>query len=146
MRHYEDIQIGETNSVGHYLVTEQEIIEFASNWDPQPYHIDEQAAKESVFKGLVGTSSHAYALCAKLSLQRPQKTAILAALGIESMNFPNPLRPGATVRLENTCLEKRLSKSHPDCGIVKNSSQLLNQDDKVILQMISNTLVACRSD
>jgi acyl dehydratase len=144
LRYFEDFEVGEESTPPEYEVTRDGIIAYASAWDPQPFHVDEEIAAGSIFGGLTAASSHLYAVCARLAHEHSIKTAMLAALGIEKMRFPNPARPGDRLRLESRCLKKRASRSKPDRGIVTTLATLLNHRDEPVLTMKVVCMVARR--
>ena len=143
MRFYEDFQVGETEVVGHYDVSREEIVEFASRWDPRPFHIDDAAAANSVFGGLSASSCHTYAITARLTFESGRDVAAAANLKTE-LRFPAAVRPGDRLTLVSECLEHRLSQSNPGVGIVKSQSRLVNQDDVVVLFMDTVSMIRLR--
>ncbi len=143
MRFYEDFHVGETEVVGHYDVSREEIVEFASRWDPRPFHIDDAAAAKSVFGGLSASSCHTYAITARLTFESGRDVAAAANLKTE-LRFPAAVRPGDRLTLVSECLERRLSGSQPGVGIVKSQSRLVNQDDVVVLFMDTVSMIRLR--
>ena len=143
MRFYEDFQVGETEVVGHYDVSREEIVEFASRWDPRPFHIDDAAAANSVFGGLSASSCHTYAITARLTFESGRDVAAAANLKTE-LRFPAAVRPGDRLTLVSECLEHRLSQSHPGLGIVTAQSRLVNQDEEVVLFMDTVSMIRLR--
>ena len=95
--HFDDISVGYASVVGEYRLEESEIIEFAERWDPQPFHIDEKAANESVFGGLVASSLHLFAICTRLFFDHEDNIQILAMLGKDEIRIHNPARAGDTL-------------------------------------------------
>lgn len=147
MRYYEDIVIGQQTRTREYHVSKEELIAFAKEWDPQPFHIDEEAARHWP-TGLIGTSVHSYAiinkLFAEIAAQGDDPIAMVAGLGIDEWRTPNPLRPGDTVHAVGFVEAKRESSSKPNLGILTSVSQLLNQNGDIILTYKSNGLVMKR--
>ncbi len=147
MRYYEDIEIGQQTKTREYHVSKEELIAFAKEWDPQPFHIDEEAAKHWP-TGLIGTSVHSYAiinkLFAEIAAQGDDPIAMVAGLGIDEWRTPNPLRPGDTVHAVGFVEAKRESSSKPNLGILTSVSQLVNQNGDIILTYKSNGLVMKR--
>lgn len=126
--HFEDYRVGETMHIEkRYVVSQEEIISIAQKWDPQPFHVDPAAAKQSIFGGLVASSAHAFPIFVFLGQQQPRKVAAISALGFDRLRFVHPIRPGDELRYEYTCTEKRLSNSRPYAGIVTCESSLFNQ-------------------
>lgn len=147
MRYYEDIVIGQQTKTREYHVSKEELIAFAKEWDPQPFHIDEEAARHWP-TGLIGTSVHSYAiinkLFAEIAAQGDDPIAMVAGLGIDEWRTPNPLRPGDTVHAVGFVEAKRESSSKPNLGILTSVSQLVNQNGDIILTYKSNGLVMKR--
>lgn len=146
MRYYEDIVIGQQMKTREYFVSKEELIGFAKEWDPQPFHIDEEAAKHWP-TGLIGTSVHSYAIINKLFTEisaGSDPIAMVAGLGIDEWRTPNPLRPGDTVHAIGYVEDKRESASKPNLGILTSVSQLLNQNGDIILTYKSKGLVLKR--
>ncbi|WP_018318194.1 MaoC/PaaZ C-terminal domain-containing protein [Bradyrhizobium sp. WSM2793] len=145
-RYFEEIEVGDSFKAGPYFVSKDEIIQFAKQFDPRPFHLDEEAAARSVFAGLSASAAHTFAIFISLTnkLQPPRR--VLAGLGWDELRLPNPVRPGDELDLEVTALEKRESKSKPDRGIVRNQVRLRNQRREIVLQAIGNILVARRPD
>lgn len=131
--HYEDYVVGEVMHIAkRYCVTEEEIISVAQKWDPQPFHVDPVAAKDSIFGGLVASSAHAFPIFVYLGQQGGRGVAAISALGFDKLRFSNPIRPGDELRYEYCCLEKRISTSRPYTGIVCCEGRLINQHGEVV--------------
>lgn len=143
MRYFEDLDEGEIRQLGSYTPTREEIIRFATDWDPQPFHIDEEKAAQSVFRGLTASSCHTYSISSRIFSQHPMPMAVAAMLGL-SLRFPVPVRPGDQLQLADECLEKRLSESRPGYGIVKSRTTMRNAQGEETLVMESSYLVHCR--
>ena len=130
--HFEDYVVGEVMHIAkRYDITEEEIISVAQKWDPQPFHVDPVAAKDSIFGGLVASSAHAFPMFVYLG-QQGKKVAAISALGFDKLRFSTPIRPGDKLRYEYCCLEKRVSGSRPYAGIVRCEGRLINQKDEVV--------------
>ncbi len=141
MRYYEDIELNEQHVSHEFIVEKTALIEFAKQWDPQPFHTDEEAAKHYPM-GLIGSSAHSYAIITKLLTELDaEPPAIIAGLGIDEWRTPTPLRPGDTVRAIGYVEQKRESSSKPNMGILVSVSKLLNQNDEVILSFKSSGLI-----
>lgn len=137
MRYFEDIDVGEECVCGEHHITEKELIDFASQWDPADMHLDREKAAQSPYGGLIASGAHVlsiyYKLCHEmLALQGPIDA--IATLGFEA-SYPNPVRPGDTLALHFKPTEKRASNSNPDVGIAKNLSRLINQNGDVALEL-----------
>jgi len=137
---FEDIELHAPRTSAEFTVSKEDIIAFAKQWDPQPFHTDEEAAKQWPF-GLTGSSTHSYAILTKLQTEMTgEKPAIVAGLGIDEWRTPNPLRPNDTLRAISFVESKRESNSKPTMGILISVSQLVNQNNEVILSYKSTGL------
>ena len=143
--YFEETEVGELRMAGPYLVSKDDIIQFAEKFDPQPFHINEEAAARSVFSGLTASGAHTFAiLISLLSKTEPYSLRVVAGLGWDELRLPIPVRPGDELSLEVTILDKRQSKSNSDRGIIRNQIHLRNQKGEIVLQGVNNLLVACR--
>jgi len=138
----DDLSPGYRTRVGEYPLSADEIVEFASRWDPYPFHTDERAASESHFGGLTASSCHLFAITTLLWHRNPDPIAVLAMLGKDEIRFPNPARPGDRLTYTTECVEARASQKKPDRGIVTLADALLNQDGVPILTQRVSLLVA----
>lgn len=139
MRHFEDIEIGWSQTAGAHELRAEDIIAFARQWDPQPWHVDVEAAERSPMKGLTASSVHSYAVAALL-LNRMEPVAGIASIKHE-IEMPNPARPGDQLTLTVTYVDKRLSESKPDRGLVTFDGVLANQHGTVVLKLRSLVMV-----
>ena len=98
MRYYDDLNVGSGWLVGTYVASRAEAIELATRWEPQPYHVDERAAAESVYGGLTLCSLHLFAICTRLFLQQPNPIAVTAMLGKDEVRLPKAARPAEEIR------------------------------------------------
>lgn len=144
MRFFDDLHIGYRSTVGQYVLTADEIIAFARTWDPQAFHIDEQAARDSVFGGLVASSLHLFAICTRLFFDHRDEIQILAMLGKDAIRIPNPARPGDTLTYVTECVEHRESTTKPDRGVVVLADTLSNQNGEAVLTQRVTLLLARR--
>lgn len=145
IEYYEDLELHQIRRSKEYLLSAEDIIEFAKKWDPQPFHVDPELAKNSKFGGLVASSAHLNAITAKLENERRPKRAWVTVLSSDKTRFINPARPGDILILENEVLSKRESNSNPDVGIVHFAVRLLNQRKEPVLTYEMTTIVAKRS-
>ena len=143
--YFEDIVLDAERQLGSYHVTKDEVVEFAKEWDPQPFHTDEQAAKKSIFGGLTGSSIHMMAVLSKVISRNPVHYAVLANLSTQ-FAMPNPMRVGDTLYFSSHAYKKRLSKSRPGIGIVSFKTEVINQNNKTVLDTTTITMVSCRQD
>ena len=147
MRYFEDIEIGKQVRAGPYEVSEEEIIEFASRWDPRPYHTDPEAALQTPFKGLAASGAHTlsiyYRLLYNLSQLEQEPLAGIAALGFE-IKLPRPVRPRDRLTLTTEPIDKRDSEKNPKAGIARTKGTLSNQSGEAVLEIITTGLFAKR--
>jgi acyl dehydratase len=143
---YEDIPPDFTSTSETYTVSEEEIIDFGKRYDPQPFHVDPQAAEQSIFKGLVAPGALVFAIRSWLVNHLSHRPSYLAGLGLENMDLPNPVRPGDTLKLTIECVEKRESRSRPEAGIVSFNNVITNQRGEEVLTMLAKVLVAKTPD
>jgi acyl dehydratase len=132
---YEDFEAGAVRTFGPRLVTREEIIEFASEFDPQPMHLDDEAANKSMLKGLSASGWHTCAIMMRMVYDGLLQHAFsLGGPGVEEVRWVKPVRPGDQLTARMTCLEKRDSKSRPHMGFVRHNMEMLNQHGEVVLQ------------
>lgn len=144
MLYFEDFTLGSTRSFGEYEVSKEEIVEFASRWDPQPFHVDEDAARASVFGGLTASACHTFCISSVLTSRHPDPIKTVAALGMDEMRFPNPVRAGDRLSFVSECIDRRESRSRPNLGIVTTRSRLVTQNGTVVMEMKTTFLVEKR--
>ena len=137
--------MGETFNFGRARVTQQEIQAFAAEFDPQPFHLDEAAAKQSFFRGLAASGWHTAAITMRLLVDSDLKPAggVIGA-GFDEFRWPRPVRPGDELHIECEVLEVRPSRSLPDSGFIKLRTTTLNQDNEPVQIQIGNLLVLRR--
>lgn len=148
MRYLEDLAVGEeVQFEGEYLVSEEEIIEVGRRWDPQPFHIDPVAAKESVFGGLVASSAHIFSIWVSFghaAVDKEKNVASVSALGFNNLQWHNPVRPNDVLRSGYKTLSIRESKSRPGLGIVTTRSKVTNQKGEKVFTLECSFLVPKR--
>ncbi|MFT6396995.1 MAG: acyl dehydratase [Bradymonadia bacterium] len=147
MKYYEDVVVGEVLESQPYRVTKEEIITFAKQWDPQPFHVDEAYAATTEM-GLIGSGIHSIALVAKLANQTvaDEPNSTICGLGWDDTRLVTPLRPGDDVRARIVVTAKRESKSRPTAGIVNSQLSLVNQRDETVVSYLSKTLMGRRPE
>jgi acyl dehydratase len=139
--HLEDFFVGQRFTSGPAVLTADEIKQFAARFDPQPFHLDDAAAAQSVFGGLAASGWHTAAVSMRLLVESDMRVAGgLIGLGGE-LSWPRPVRPGDELRVDVEVLEVRPSRSKPDCGIVKSRNQTLNQRNEAVQVAIVNMIV-----
>ena len=140
----EDIEAGTCIESDYVEIERAEIIRFAERWDPQPFHIDEEAAKASLFGGLTACAAHGFAIMSLLTHHQPLRLALAAGLGNEGMDLVNPIRPGDRIRLVTEILDKRESKTRSTLGIVRIEHRLENQKAEVVLRAFGKLMILRR--
>lgn len=141
----EDFSVGMTFDVPPpYRVTREEIVSFARDWDPQPFHIDDAAAAESIYGEVIACSAHIFAIFTRLSSWIEPRSAAIGALGFEDIRIPHPVRAGDCLRLFCQCIVARRSKSNPARGIISSRVHMKNQREEVVFSGISTFLIQAR--
>jgi len=146
MQYYEDVVLNKEHKSRSFFVSKDALIAFAKEWDPQPFHVDEEEAKHWP-TGLIGTSVHSYAILTKLLTEvslGDDPLAMVAGMGIDEWRMPNPLRPGDHVYAVSHVEAKRESASKPNMGILTCVAKLLNNKNEIILSYKSNGLILKR--
>ncbi|HYF58481.1 MAG TPA: MaoC family dehydratase [Burkholderiaceae bacterium] len=135
-RWFDDYPVGETVEFGDYPITESEVVEFASRYDPQPFHLDAEAARESIYGGLIA-SGWMTASCAMRMLvdHYISPLASMGSPGIDQLRWLKPVRPGDRLRMRVTVKDSRRSQSKPDRGMVRFVQEVLNQDGVVVMTL-----------
>ena len=143
--YFEDLEAGQVfRGEGRIVLDAQSIKDFAARYDPQPFHLDEEAAKDTIFAGLAASGWHTAAVTMRLLVGSSLKVAGgLVGAGMEELRWPTPVRPGDELRVEAEVLGKRESKSRPQQGIVRVRTTTLNQNDEVV-QLSVNTMIVPR--
>ncbi|MBY9061446.1 MaoC family dehydratase [Sphingomonas yunnanensis] len=146
MQYFEDITVGATARFGAYPVTRDEVIEFARKYDPQPFHLSDEAAAATHFGRLSASGWHSCAMVMAMLVEqlRAVEQAGLGSPGIDELRWLTPVYPGDTLRCETEVIEKRVSRSRPELGIYKSRLIAFNQHDVAVLTMVSNALIATR--
>jgi acyl dehydratase len=146
MNYFEDIEVGARQSFGSYQVTREEVIEFASKYDPQPFHLSDEAAARTHFGRLSASGWHTCAMTMAMLVEnmKHHRSAGLGSPGMDELKWLKPVYPGDTLRCETEVIEKRRSASRPEMGIFKSRMTVFNQDDVAVMTMVSNGLIATR--
>ena len=135
MRFFDYYTVGREEQLPEsYTISEEEIIEFGQRWDPQPFHTDPEAAKQSYFGGLVASSVHLFAVAVRLGTKLPedQRAAAVSALGFTNMHLKAPARAGDTLTLKVRVINSRESNTKPNIGVVGMYHELRNQKDEIV--------------
>lgn len=144
--YFEDVEVGARASFGRYDVTREEVVDFASRYDPQPFHLSDEAAAATHFGRLSASGWHTCAMTMAMLVEHLRETrqASLGSPGIDELRWLKPVYPGDTLRCETEVLEKRVSASRPEMGITKSRMTVFNQDDVAVMRFVSNGLIATR--
>ena len=144
--HYlEDLAAGQKYGSGRLKVEVERVKSFAAEFDPQPFHLDEAAARDTLFRGLAASGWHTAALTMRLLVEGELRPAggIIGA-GFDELRWPRPVRPGDELRVESEVLEVRPSKSRPEQGLVKLRTTTYNQDGEAVQISVGNLVVQRR--
>ncbi|KUR71027.1 acyl dehydratase [Novosphingobium fuchskuhlense] len=146
MQYYEDLVVGAVSRYGRYEVTREEVIAFASKYDPQAFHLDDDAAAATHFGRLSASGWHTASMTMAMTVANManNKQAGLGSPGIDELRWVKPVYPGDTLRCENTLLEKRRSKSRPEMGIIKGETRVYNQHDELVMSFRALGMIATR--
>lgn len=133
---WEDFEVGQVRELGSLSPTREEIIAFASQFDPQPFHLDDEAAKASVFGGLCASGWHTCGMAMRLMVTNfLHETSSLGSPGLEKIQWLKPVFPGDTVSLRTTVLEIKPMSKRPDVGMTRNLWEMFNQHGEKVLHM-----------
>jgi acyl dehydratase len=146
IRYLEDFEPGQKFGSGQLSVEAARIKSFAAEFDPQPFHLNEESARETFFKGLAASGWHTAAMTMRLLVDSELEPAggIIGA-GFDEMRWPRPVRPGDQLHVESEVLDVRSSKSRPDQGVIKVRTTTLNQDGEPVQVFVGNLIVLRRS-
>jgi acyl dehydratase len=141
----EDFEVGQIFGSGRLVVDLDRIKTFAAEFDPQPFHLDEEAAKQSFFKGLAASGWHTAAVTMRLLIDSDlQPAGGIVGAGFDEFRWTKPVRPGDELRVESEVLEIRPSRSRPDQGLVKVRTTTLNQNGEPVQVLVANMVVPRR--
>ena len=144
--YFDDLVLGEEHPAGTYAVTREAIVAFASEWDPQPFHVDEAAAEASIFGGLTACSAHIFAIFC-ITSQRWQSGVVqmaVAGLGFDEMRMHRPVFAGDVLSCYSIVHALRDSGSRPECGIVTYRTELRNQAGETVFSILATSMMARR--
>jgi acyl dehydratase len=144
-RYLEDFEAGQTFQSGRIRIDADRIKSFAAEFDPQPFHLDETAATDSIFRSLAASGWHTAAITMRLLVEGDLKPAGgIVGAGFDEFRWPRPVRPGDELRVESEVLEVRASKSRPDQGALKVRTTTLNQNNEAVQVFVGNLIVLRR--
>jgi acyl dehydratase len=144
-QYLEDFAVGQLYRSGRLRIDKDEIVAFAAQFDPQSYHLDEDAGRKSVFGGLVASGWHTAALMMRLVADGELRPAGgILGVGFDALSWPRPVRPGDELHVVSEVLEVRPSKSRPDRGLIRVRTTTLNQNGEAVQIYTANLLVPRR--
>ena len=146
MIYFEDLEVGQKASFGRYEVTREEVIEFASKYDMQPFHLSDEAAAKTHFGRIAASGWHTCAMTMAMIAKNVVETeqAGLGSPGVDELRWLKPVYPGDTLRIESEIVEVRPSRSKPDIGSFRSAVKVLNQDDVPVMTFTSIVLMRRR--
>ncbi len=143
--HYEDFPLGEVVTYGSYKLTREAVLAFAREFDPQPFHLDEEAAKGTILGGLAASGWHACAILMRLNCDGfLLNSTSMGAPGIDEVKWLLPLRPDVTLSARRTTMEARTSRSRPELGFVKFLFELIADEKSVVMTQVCSVMFARR--
>lgn len=146
MLYFEDIEVGTTSRFGRYEVTREEVIAFASAYDPQSFHLDDEAAAKTYFGRLSASGWHTAAMTMRMLVDnmKDRQQAGLGSPGIDELRWKKPVYPGDTLRVETEVIDKTRSKSRPEMGSFRSEVRVFNQHDELVMTLKSIGLIRTR--
>ncbi len=146
-RYFEDVTVGDTDEFGSKTFTQAEIIAFAEKYDPQPFHIDEKAAAQSIYGGIIASGWHTAAATMRMMVDNMIDTeASLGSPGVDDLRWYKPVRPGDTIRVRTEVIDKKRSRSRPNMGTIFGKLEVLNQNNEVVMSFKSIGMTLARSE
>src|SRR5258707_758231 len=140
-RYFEDLKAGDRFKSDAYKVTEEQIISFAREFDPQPFHLDAMVARQTMFKDLIASGWHTAAITMRLFVQTLNFAEGAIGLGVDELRWPNAVRPGDVLTVETEILDLRPSRSKPGYGIIRLRNVTTNQDGEIVQTMLASAMV-----
>lgn len=146
LTYFEDLVVGTKARFGRYEVTREEVIDFAGKYDPQPFHLDDDAAAQTHFGRLSASGWHTCAMVMRMLVDnlKEHRQAGLGSPGLDELRWLRPVYPGDVLRVESELLEKTRSRSRPEMGSFKSIISVFNQDDVKVMTFRSIGLIAVR--
>jgi acyl dehydratase len=139
--YFDDVEIGRRWRYGRYEVTAEEIVEFARQFDPQPFHLDEAAARRTLFGGLVASGWHTGSMFIRMAVDDLLGgLAVHGALGFDDLRWLKPVRPGDVLSVESEVVGKEAPAKRPKVGTLRLASRILNQRGEVVMSLVSLVL------
>ena len=146
MQYFEDLEIGTVKRFGSYAVTREEVIAFASRYDPQPFHLDDEAAAQTFFGKVAASGWHTGAMFMAMMVEEMKRVGHqgMGSPGLDGLTWHKPVYPGDTLSCEQEIVEKTRSKSRPGMGIFKSRIRVLNQHGEAVMSFLSTAFIAVR--
>ena len=146
MIYFEDLEVGKETHFGSYEVTREEVLEFARKYDPQPFHLSDEAAAKTHFKRLAASGWHSCAMTMAVMARHvvDEEQASLGSPGIDELRWLKPVYPGDTLNVSGRIVELRPSRSKPELGSFRSEVTVTNQDDVAVLRFTSIVLISRR--
>lgn len=145
MRYFEDFAPGQVLELGSRTISRESMLAFAREFDPQPFHVDEDAARRSIYGGLLASGWHTGSLMMRILCDGLlHDTASLGSPGIDELRWLKPVRPGDTLSVRMTVLEALPSRSKPDRGLIRSLTEMRNQHGEVVLTVRGLSLLGRR--
>ena len=147
MRYFEDIELGAETEFGSYEVTREEVLDFARRWDPQPFHLSDEAAAKTHFGRLAASGWHSCAMTMAVIVRyfgTGEEQAGLGSPGVDELRWLKPVYPGDTLHVKGEIVDKRESRSRPEIGSFRTKTTVTNQDNVPVLTFISIVLIRRR--
>ena len=146
MQYLDDLSVGDRASFGRYEVTRDEVLDFARKYDPQPFHLSDEAAAETHFGRLAASGWHTCAMTMAMLVEhmRTHPQASLGAAGTDELRWLKPVHPGDVLRCETEILEVRPSQSRPEMGSIRSQMTTFNQKDEPVLRFVALALLRRR--
>lgn len=139
--YFDDMEIGKVERFGHYTVTRKEVVEFASKYDPQPFHLDDDAASESIFGKVAASGWHTCGMMMNMMVRHWQAVGLddasLGGAGMDELRWTRPVYPDDVLYCTAELLEKTPSRTKPDRGMTRTQLTVFNQNDDVVMSMIA---------
>lgn len=144
-KYYEDFPLEMKVDLGTYKVTKEEILEFASKYDPQPFHINEKEAQKSIFAGIIASGWHTASICMRLYVDKILNHSYsLGSPGVDEIRWKRPVRPGDILSGKFIIIEKKPFKK--DIGLIKGKAELFNQENRLVMTFIGNGMFKMKKD
>ena len=142
MRYFEQIPVGYSCTIGTWQLNEADVIAFARDWDPQPFHIDKAAAETSMFGELVASSLHIFAICTRLFFDHDDEIQVMAMLGKDKIRFSHPARATDLLVYTTECVSAKLSTTKSDRGIIVLADKVARDSGEVVMTQEVTLMVA----